>query len=65
MKIAEFDPVDIYLSNEEQAVLEKVIDISPIESYTERDRVIIENLIRKSVLIKVPKGHTYLVLKNE
>lgn len=65
MKIVEFQPINIYLSNEEQAVLEKVVDITPIEAYNEREQVVIENLIRKSVLIKVPKGHTYLLLKNE
>lgn len=65
MKIVEFQPINIYLSNEEQAVLEKVVDITPIEAYNEREQVVIENLIRKSVLIKVPQGHTYLLLKNE
>lgn len=65
MKIKEFDPITMYLSNEEQEVLDKIVDISPIESYTERDKFIIENLIRKSVVIKVPKGNSYLVLKNE
>jgi len=55
----------MYLSNEEKQVLDRVEGIMPIESYTERDRVIIENLIRKSLVIKVPRQGSYVVLKNE
>jgi len=55
----------MYLSNEEHSVLEKITGIAPIESYAERDRVIIENLIRKNVVIKVPKNESYVVLRNE
>ena len=55
----------IYTSNEESAVLEKITDITPIENYTDREQIVIENLIRKSLITRVKHGNSFLVVKNE
>jgi len=55
----------IYTSNEESAVLEKITDITPIENYTDREQIVIENLIRKSLVTRVKHGNSFLVVKNE
>lgn len=63
MKLSEV--FSIYTTNEEQTLLDKISDIVPIESYTEREQFIIENLIRKSLVTKVKHNQSYLVVKNE
>lgn len=55
----------IYTSNEEQTVLDKMTAAQMIESYTERERFIIEGLIRKSLVTKFQYNNSYLVVKNE
>jgi len=54
-----------YTSNEEQTVLDKMTAAQMIESYTERERFIIEALIRKSLVTKFQYNNSYLVVKNE
>jgi len=54
-----------YTSNEEQTVLDKMAAAQMIESYTERERFIIEGLIRKSLVTKFQYNNSYLVVKNE
>jgi hypothetical protein len=56
---------DIYTSNEEQTVLDKMTSAQMIESYTERERFVIESLIRKSLVTKFQYNNSYLVVKNE
>lgn len=63
MKLSEV--FDIYTTNEEQTVLDKMDSVVPIESYTEREQFIIENLIRKSLVTKIKHNQSYLVVKNE
>jgi len=63
MKVVEL--FSIYTSNEESAVLEKITDVTPIENYTDREQVVIENLIRKSLITKIQHGNSFLVVKNE
>jgi hypothetical protein len=63
MKLSEV--FGIYTTNEEQTLLDKMSDIVPVESYTEREQFIIENLIRKSLVSKVRHNQSYLVVKNE
>lgn len=63
MKVVEL--FSIYTSNEESAVLEKITDVTPIENYTDREQVVIENLIRKSLVTKIQHGNSFLVVKNE
>jgi hypothetical protein len=54
-----------YTSNEEQTVLDKMTGAQMIEAYTERERFIIEGLIRKSLVTKFQHNNSYLVVKNE
>lgn len=66
MKIGEIlDSFEIFKTNEEKEVLDKMEGIRPIEAYTERERFVIENLIRKSLVSKVRYENTYMVRKNE
>lgn len=53
---------EIALSNEEQSLLRKFDGVMQPEQFTEREKRIIENMVRKSVVSKiVHKGKTYLV----
>jgi hypothetical protein len=56
---------ETYTSNEEHTVLDKMTGAEMIESYTEREQFIIENLIRKSLVTKFQYNNSYLVVKNE
>lgn len=52
----------IALSNEERMLLRRFSGVMQPEQFTEREKTIIENMIRKSVVSKiVHKGKTYLV----
>jgi hypothetical protein len=56
---------NIYTTNEEKAVLSKIDDIMSIDTFTEREQTIIENLIRKSLVSKVQRQGSTLVMANE
>lgn len=56
---------EIQTSNEEKEVLCKMSSVRPLESFSERDRFIIEGLIRKALVSKVIQGRTILVVANE
>ena len=53
-----------YTTNEEQAVLNEIDKASPYEGFTERQQVIIEQLVRKSLVSKFKMGSTVMVVKN-
>lgn len=55
----------IALSNEENAVLESMDGVKPLDSYLEREQVVIGTLIRKSLVSKVYKDGVTLVARNE
>jgi hypothetical protein len=55
----------IYMSNEEQAVFERCERLRPLRSFSERDQVIIESLIRKSLVSKISKNGIIMVLAND
>jgi len=55
----------IYTTNEEKQVLSKIDDIVSIDTFTEREQTIIENLIRKSLVSKVQRQGSTLVMANE
>jgi len=55
----------IQVSNEEQSLLDKVKGVTEIAAFNERERFIIESLVRKSLLTKVKHEGRYLVTKNE
>lgn len=60
MKINDFvRGIDTWRNNDEQTLLDKIKEPTPIGSFDERDQTIIEGLIRKSLLIKV-KGNNDL-----
>lgn len=66
MKINELiDRFEIFTTNEEQKLLDKMDGISPIEYYNERERFVIENLIKKSLVSKVKHNNSYMVKKND
>ena len=55
----------IQVSNEENDVLESIDSRTPLSSFNERERVVIENLIRKSLVSKVVIGAQTLVVRND
>jgi hypothetical protein len=66
MKIEEFKSgIDIYLSNEEKQVLENIVDGSSLETYTERHRFVIENLIRKDLVTKFKRNNINYLVRND
>jgi uncharacterized protein YjcR len=66
MKINELiSDFEIYVSNEESALLSRMQNQTPIASFTEREQFIIENLIRKSLITKIIKNNQTWVVSNE
>lgn len=57
--------IHIWRNNEEQALLNKITEPKILESFEERERTIVESLIRKNLLIKVKgKNSTYVYPSN-
>lgn len=55
---------EIYTTNEEREILDRLTRPIKLTALNERERVIVENMIRKSLVIKI--GHTDpSVVKNE
>ena len=66
MKINELiNNFEIFVSNEEQSILDNIQGIKPIELFNEREQVVIENLVRKSLVSKVRNKDLYLVMRND
>jgi tetrahydromethanopterin S-methyltransferase subunit B len=66
MKINELiKSFDIYLTNEEKSLLETFNKPLPMNSFPEREQVILTNLIRKSVVSKVLCNGTVMVMPND
>ena len=55
----------IQTTNEEEVVLKKCDSLQPIHLFSERDRFVIEGLIRKSLVSKVVQNGTVLIVKND
>jgi hypothetical protein len=55
----------VQTSNEEDRVLEKCSSLRPIHMFSERDRFVIEGLIRKSLVSKVVQNGSVLIVKND
>lgn len=55
----------IFQTNEESEVLERLEGIKALETFSEREQAIIENLIRKSLVSKVQRNGSTLVMVNE
>jgi hypothetical protein len=65
MKISQLlNGFEIYTTNEERAMLDRLTRPIKMASLTEREKVIAENMIRKSLLIKVGFDDPSIV-KNE
>ena len=56
---------EIYKTNEEEKILETIDGLCYMESFNERQQVIIDNLIKKSLLSKFIHNGKTMVLKNE
>ena len=54
----------IATSNEEKKLLKSIKGAMPLESFDERDRFIMDNLIRKSLVSKVHNNGYTLVITN-
>jgi hypothetical protein len=55
----------IAMSNEEKKLLDKMQGVQPLDTFTEREQVIIENLVRKSLVSKIHNKGSILVMVNE
>ena len=60
--ITEFD---IYMTNEERALYEQLDKVVPLMSFNERQRVIVNNLIRKSLVSKIRHNNQIMVARND
>ena len=57
---------DIYMTNEEKALLETIDSVRPLGSFPEREQTILNNLIRKSIISKVQtQSGTIVVIRND
>jgi len=57
---------EIYMTNEEKALLETIDSVRPLGSFPEREQTIINNLIRKSIISKVQtQNGTIVVIRND
>mgnify|MGYP001555731067 FL=1 len=57
---------EIYKTNEETEVLSKIgATPHPISSYSEREQVIIDNLVKKSLVSKIHNEGLFLVMRND
>ena len=66
MKINELiKEFNICTTNEEKAILESMDSVMPLTSYTERERFLINNLIRKSLVSKIRYNNTIMVARND
>lgn len=65
MKINELiSDFQIYTTNEESTILEGLDSVVPLDSYNDREQLVIQNLIRKSLVTKVTHNNSVLVLRN-
>jgi hypothetical protein len=67
MKINELiQSFEIYKTNEEIELLDKMdVKLQPLSSYTEREQVIIDNMVKKSLVSKVRNKDLFLVKRND
>lgn len=66
MKINELiSSFEIFITNEERAIYETIDERTALSKFNEREQVIIQNLIRKSLVSKVVANGQVLVVKND
>ena len=56
---------EIFMSNEEEQVYNKLGEPTPLYTYTSREQTLIENLARKSLVSKIRQNDIVLVVKND
>lgn len=56
---------EIYTTNEESRLLENMNGTASLDQFSEREQVIIDNLIKKSLLSKFMYQGQTMVIKNE
>ena len=56
---------EIFMTNEEKVELENLSAPTPMSSLTERQQVIMNNLIRKSLVSKIQTNNIIMVAKND
>ena len=56
---------EIFKTNEEIQLLAKLDAETPLQSFPERQRFVIENLIKKSLVSKKMRGTQVMVIKND
>ena len=65
MKINELiKTFEIWTSNEEKALLEKIERPIPLASFSERQQTLIKNLHHKSLISKISSNNCTFVVKN-
>jgi hypothetical protein len=67
MKINELiQDFEIYTTNEEAVLLPKIgATPHPLNAYSEREQVIIDNLVKKSLVSKIHNEGLFLVMRND
>jgi hypothetical protein len=55
----------IFMTNEEKVELENLSAPTPMSSLTERQQVIMNNLIRKSLVSKIQSNNVIMVARND
>ena len=66
MKINELlSNFEIFMTNEEKVELDKLTAPTPLASLTERQQVIMNNLIRKSLVSKIRSNNVIMVARND
>ena len=66
MKINELiQDFEIYKTNEEKVELDNLTSPVPLASLSERQQVIINNLIRKSLVSKIKSNNVIMVARND
>jgi len=66
MKISDLiEDFGIYTTNEEGKLLQNMADPRHLHSYSEREQVVIENMIRKGLVIKIGNNTNPIVVANE
>ena len=56
---------EIFVTNEEKVELENLSAPTPLDSLTERQQVIMNNLIRKSLVSKIRSNNVIMVARND
>jgi hypothetical protein len=66
MKINELiSSFTIHMSNEENAIYSKIDQQTPLSLFSEREQLVIENLIRKSLISKISLNGQIIVMQND